>query len=210
MNANIPVTNFRTLPHIKLTKKVEIIQQAYRNIRNKAHNTGWTDQLWNTMKILQNNLAKIMKDQNEKHWEELLKTTERSYKQPQIFWKQIRRLMGTEPNNTPYLIDSQGNKLTTDEAKANEFRRHLINTFQITDEDNNSFCQQTQREVEEALHNTTAHKPFEMTDLSRLNEEIRLIKPITRNEIIGRINSFKNRKAIGQSKVNIDSSKVAN
>lgn len=202
MNENIPVTNYRTLPHIKLTKEIQLIQQAYQNIRTKARNTGWTEQLRNTMKVLQHNMASIMKDQSEKYWQELLKKTEKTYKQPHIFWKEIRRLMGTEQNNTTYLLDPQGTKLITDEDKANEFRRHLKNIFQITEEENNNFCHQTQRDVEEFLRNTNQHKPYEKTNLTRLSEDNSLTKPISRNELIGRINSFKNRKAPGRTKIN--------
>lgn len=202
MNENIPISNYRTLPHIQLTQEIKLLQRAYDNIRTKANDTGWTENLRNTMKALQHNMANIMKRQNDEHWEDLLKKTEKTYKQPQIFWNHIRRLMGTDTNTISYLLDTQGNKLTTDEAKANEFRRHLINTFRISEEENNAFCPQTQQEVEEALHGTEEHKPYATTDLSRLNEEIGLIKPITRNELIGRIRSFKNRKAPSQSKVN--------
>lgn len=202
MDNNIPVTTFRTLPHIKLTKEVHLIQQAYKNIMAKANNTGWTEQLRNTMKVLQNNMASIMKEQGEKYWEKLLQNTEKTYRQPQIFWKEIRKLMGMDSNSTPYILDPQGNKLTSDEDIANEFRRHLKNTFQITEEDNNNFCQRTQQEVNEYLRNTDQHKPFETIDLSRLNVDNRLTKPITRNELIGKINSFKNRKAPGQSGIN--------
>lgn len=201
MTDNIPVTRHRSLPHVKLTREIKLIQEVYENIRKKANNTGWTEQLRNTMKVLQHNLAGQMKRQGDELWEELLQKTENSYKQPQIFWNEIRRLMGTDTNNMAYLLDPQGNKLTTDEAKANEFRRHLQNIFQISDE-NNAFCQQTQRMVEDALRNTMEHRPYEMIDLTRLNAEDRLIKPISRNEIIGRIISFKNRKAPGQSKIN--------
>lgn len=202
MRENIPTVNYRTLPHIKLTKEVKLLQMAYQNIRRQAINFGWTDRLRQTMKIIQHNMANVMKKQREEHWEELLRRTEKTYKQPQIFWDEIRRLMGTDSNEMPYLLDNQGNKLTSDQAKADEFRRHLENIFQISNEENASFCLNQQQQVEEALRHSNAHRPYERTDLSRLTEGNRLTEQITRNEIIGRINSFKNRKAPGQSKIN--------
>lgn len=202
MRRNIPVIKHRTLPAIKLTKEIKLLQETYKNLQRKVHLEGWTERLRSTMNILQHNMATVMKNQREKFWEELLKKTESTYKQPQIFWNEIRRLLGSNSENTPYLLNPNGGKLQTDEEKANEFRRHLINIFQISEEENNNFCEQKQSEVEESLQQTEEHKSFDMVDFSRLNDDNRLTKLITRNEIIGMINSFKNRKAPGESKIN--------
>lgn len=73
MRDNIPASNYRTLPHVQLTREIQLLQRAYENIRTKANQTGWTEQLRNSMKILQHNMANIMKDQSDKYWEDLLK-----------------------------------------------------------------------------------------------------------------------------------------
>lgn len=202
MKNNIPLTTHRTLPHPKVTNEIKLIQTVYKNIQNSAKNTGWTTQLRTTAKILQNNLTELLKQQRNIMWEELLNNTEKQYNDPAKFWKQIKRLMGTDSGNISYILDPHGNKLTSAEAQANEFCRHLQNTFAISREDNANFCQDTQHEVENFLQNTNSHKPFATIDYSRLIDNNPLLKPITRNDVIRQIRSFKNKKAPGNSKIN--------
>lgn len=198
---NIPTTTYRTIPHAKLTNEVRLLQQANKNIQDKASQTGWTQQLRNTKKTLQNNLQRILKVHHDQLWEDILQQTERTYRDPEQFWRKIKKLMGTDTDKITYLLDPHGTKLITTETQANEFRRHLKNIFQITPEENLDFCNETQRLVEEYLNNTTHHTTYDMIDLTRLDEDDPLIKPITRDEVLAQIRSFKNKKAPGLSKI---------
>lgn len=202
MSQNIPLINHRTLPHPKTTNELQLLQIAFSNLKRKASISGWTQHLRNTMKILQNNITNIAKQQRDRLWEELIAKTEQLYTQPEQFWRQIRQLSGTESDNKiSYLLDPNGNKLSTDETQANEFKRHLSNIFHINQEDNDNFCQDTQQEVEEFLQNTTEHKHHTTVDYSRLDDRNPLIRPISQYEILRTIKSFKNKKAPGQSKI---------
>lgn len=202
MTNNIPKIRHRTLPHPKVTKEIKLLRTAFTKLQRKANETGWTTQLRNTLKILQNNLNDIIKQQRNEMWEELIAKTESSYRDPEVFWRQIRRLSGTETTNSiPYLLDPNGHKLVTDETQAHEFQRHLSNIFNITEEENQHFCQDTQREIETYLRNSTQHKSYNTIDFSRLDDQNYITKPITRNEIMGTIRTFKNKKAPGQTKI---------
>lgn len=143
-----------------------------------------------------------MKQNQNVLWDELINKTDRVYNNPEHFWKQIKQLMGMDTSNIPYLLDPDGNKLTTAERQAQEFRRHLGKTFSISDEENLDFCLDTQREVENFLNETDQHKYYDNIDLSRLDRNNYLTTPISRNAVIGKLRSFKNKKAPGHSKIN--------
>lgn len=201
MKDNIPITAHRTLPHGKITHEIRVLQTAFKNIQSQAAATGWTPNLRNITKILQTNLTAISSQNKDLMWAELLAKTEHSHKDPTKFWKNIKTLLGSETEHITYLLDPHGVRLTTAEQQANEFSRHLRNTFQIPREDNQNFCQETQLMVENYLRNSMAHKPHTIIDYTRLDENNFLTKPITRNEIMTQIRSFKNRKAPGITKI---------
>lgn len=202
MDNNIPKIQHRILPHPRITNEIKLLQTAFNNIHTKARQSGWTPALRNTAKILQNNIRTIMKQSNDRLWEDLLQNTERQYTNPEVFWRQIKQLMGTDTNNIPYLLDPNGRKLTKPDQQANEFRRHLERTFQITAEENANFCPETEREVNDFLSTTQQHQPYNNINLARLNGDNPLTAPITRNTIIAKIRSFKKKKAPGHSKIN--------
>lgn len=202
MENNIPVMRYRTLVHPKTTNDLKLLKTAFTNIQNRAELTGWTPQLRQTMKVLQNNITYIVRRQSDKMWEELIQKTETLYKNPDQFWKRIRNLMGTETtSDIPYLLNPNGVKLTTDAEKANEFRRHLRNVFNISREENANFCPDTQQEIEDYLQQTEEHLGYDTIDLNRLDERNPLIKPFTRNNVLAVIRSFKNKKAARNSKI---------
>lgn len=90
-------------------------------------------------------MTNIVRQQRDEMWEKLLKETENTYKNSELFWKKIRNLMSTEMSTKiPYLLDPNGTKLTTEEEQANEFRRYLGNIFNISREENNQLCPVTQ------------------------------------------------------------------
>lgn len=201
MDNNIPKIHHRTIPHIRITNEIKLIQQAYNNLHQKARQSGWTPLLRNTAKILQNNLREIMKKNQNDLWDDILRKTENEYKNPETFWRTIKNLMGTDTSRITYLIDPQGNKLVTPEQQTNEFKRHLERIFNISDEENNDFCQATQHDVETFLAETDRHKHHDIISLARLNANDPLLTPITRNTVLGKIRSFKNKKAPGHSKI---------
>lgn len=202
MDNNIPIIRYRTLPHTRITEEIKLLQRTFSNIHEKAREQGWTPLLRNTAKVLQNNIRQTMKENQDKLWEDLLRNTDREYRNPEVFWKQIKRLMGTNTNSITYLLDPNGNKLTSPEQQANEFRRHLERTFNISEAENADFCMDTQREVDNYLRNSEQHRSYDNINLNRLDGNNPLLVPITRNVIIGKIRSFKNKKAPGHSKIN--------
>lgn len=70
-----------------------------------------------------------LREQQNELWEDILKKTEKTYRNPEHFWRQIKQLMGTETDRITYLLDPNRNKLTTCEAQAIKFKRHLEKKF---------------------------------------------------------------------------------
>lgn len=202
MRNHIPIIRYRTLPHPRVTEDINLLRTAFNNLRQRAENTGWTQQLQRTMKILQSNLTELISQQRDQMWDELLKKTESVYKQPDQFWKQVRQLSGSETTGKiSYLLDPHGTKLYTSEHQANEFKRHLSNIFRISPEENQDFCPDTENEVNNYLENSTEHLHYDTVDYSRLDERNLLTRPITRHEVQTVIKTLKNRKAPGLSRI---------
>lgn len=56
MDDNIPKVHHRTIPHIRISNEIKLLQRTYKNIREKARRSGWTPILRTTLKIVQNNM----------------------------------------------------------------------------------------------------------------------------------------------------------
>lgn len=139
----------------------------------------------------------------ENKWNELVNQIELDKKDSLKFWRQIKKLMGNETTSSPYILDKDGNKQYDAEKQTDVFTRHWKNVFQISAQENTNFCQQTEEEILEYL-NTHRERitPYETIDLTRLDPENPVIKPITLRNVKRTIQTFKNRKAPGESRIN--------
>ena len=103
-----------------------------------------------------------------------------------------------------YLIDANNNdnRVYKDEDKEILYRNIWEKIFEIPPEDNRNFTINNENLVREYLEcNSELSKPYQFADLSRLDEDNFLIKPVTASDIINIIKGFKN-KAPGISGIN--------
>ena len=66
------------------------------------------------------------------------------------FWKEIGKMMDRRKKGWVEIFkNEQGEKLKTEREVVESFGRRLTTTFQISEEENEDFCEETEREVEE-------------------------------------------------------------
>lgn len=203
MERHIPRTQYRTLPHPRTTEEIRQIQTQYQTLQRQAHTHQWTRERRQQLITLQQQLQQICKRERDAHWNSLLTEIEADYRDPAKFWRNIRRLMGGCQQHIPYIQDEQGNKLYTDQAKEGEFRKFWSNIYEISEEENRDFCDETQTLVEDFLRqHKNEYSPYTNIDLSRLSALNSVTAPITLHEIKTVIKQFRNKKAPGFSKIN--------
>ena len=127
--------------------------------------------------------AENLRIYNEK-WSTTIAQLQETYRDPQKFWAGIRRLMGGNKIITPYLVDTQGNKIFTENDKEGVLRDTWKNIFKIDPKDNQTFDLNHERMVQNYLH---AHD-FELqlyarTDLDRIDPDNYLTRPVTLNDL---------------------------
>lgn len=203
MDSNIPKTTHKTIPSPKMTAEIKWIWNQYKQLLNNININSWNNIERIRLKALQINLQTKCIEERKRLWEKLILKTECKYQDPEKFWQNIQQLMGTNSSKITYILNNQGVRLYTDKEQEKEFRNHFTKIFQISDEDNQDFDNETERMVNEFLQqNEDRYKSFPVINLSRLDPENPVIKPITVQKVINTINSFKNKKAPGNSKIN--------
>ena len=73
-------------------------------------------------------------------------------KDPKEFWKDTGKMLGTAKKKTEgakFIKNENGVEIRTSEEIVTAFRRRLMKTFSINEEDNGLFCKRTEREVED-------------------------------------------------------------
>lgn len=198
---NIPTTKYKTLPHPAMNNEIRRAIQTYNTVRQHAEINGWSPAARNLIKTLQNNLQQEFRQMRDDHWNNLITSVDNQYKHPDKFWASIKRLMGSDNEQTKYLLDPNGRKLTTAEDQATEFKRVWGRIYRITENENADFCTENEASVRAYLANTNDHRPYETILLNRLRPDYYLTKPITYHEVQKKIRNLKNRKAPGHSQI---------
>ena len=81
-------------------------------------------------------------------WRELVEKTNLE-RNPKQFWKEVGRMMGISRGRMPETLkDENGRDLNTGDEVETAFRNRLIRTFNISDEENEAFCEETEGRVE--------------------------------------------------------------
>ena len=203
MEKHIPRTRHKTLPHPRLSDETRNIQAQYTTLQRQAQENQWTRERRHRFTVLQTQLQQICKQEQEAHWDSLIANTEAEYSDPAKFWRNIKRLLGNDQQHIPYIEDDQGNKYHKEADQEREFRRFWSKIYEISEEENRDFCQETQNTVEEYLHqHAEEYSPYDTIDLTRLTNDNQLIKPISLTVIAQTIKQFKNKKAPGISRIN--------
>ena len=104
MTLNIPKTNQRQFTKPIHNNTIKLLQHYINNMMNEATARGWTQIKYRTFKILKKALIKEAKTQHTKNWEKTIRDLGEKYKNPTLFWKEIKRLRGNTDNRSPYII----------------------------------------------------------------------------------------------------------
>ena len=144
------------------------------------------------------NIQTLIKNQSKRlqdeKWSNKLGKLQESYMDPKTFWADVRKIMGGNKEEVPYLISNNGNKLFNEVEKENEFQEIWSNIFKIGPQDNLHFDQ----EHEETVNNYVSDNedqiiPFERSNLNRLNANSYLLRPVTNQDIKIIIKEFKHK-----------------
>ena len=201
MEECIPKRKHRILPHPRESGKQKEIQYHYNRLKTIGEREGWSMVQRNLFKTLQNQLTNECVKQYYENWNKLLAEVELNKNDPKIFWRKVRKLMGGKEDVMPYLEDDTGNKYFKSEEKEQLYREIWEQIFQITPEENNAFCNDTETEVENYIQmNEYRTRPYQRASINRLNVLNALTKPIETHQIKIIIKQFKN-KAPGESQV---------
>ena len=108
--------------------------------------------------------------------------------------------MGGKGIKNLYILDENNVKLYEPKDKEKRFCSIWSNVFRISDEENQNFDLNHEAMVTEFLSERQQEtQPYPFADLSHLDENNCLTKPVSRYDIISIIKEFKNYKALGES-----------
>ena len=140
-----------------------------------------------------------MSSLSNKFWEEKIKNLHDIYNKPEEFWKEVKLLKRRNHIETPYLVNTRNEKVFEVDEKLELHRENRQEVFQISPEENAHYNQAHEARINEHLreHNNEL-QTYAEADLSRLNEEDLMTKPVTTEDVKRIIKSFKN-KAPGKS-----------
>ena len=203
INNNIPKTYYRQLPAPVLSHESQTIITVFNAIRDFSDRHGWSNQHYQTYKQLQNILHDKLTNEYNTSWCNLIQHTTKTYKDPHIFWKKIKNIMGLKNPEPKYIYNNNKDKIYTPEEKEGIYRELWENVFQEEEdqEHQNAVAEENLNKVNEYL-NANLHRltPYNNTDFSRLNSNL-IDNTITPEDILYYIKLTK-KTAPGNSGIN--------
>ena len=180
----IPKVSTVTLPHPKITETQKLLQYRFRKVKTLVEKYGWNRPMRQLYFQLQNELRDEVSQAYYQNWEELIQKTQSLYKEPKLFWNNIKRIMGGKSTDIPYLINERGEKIYNKKERAELFRKYWEQIFRISPEENREFDINNEIRVNNFLNsNRRRIRSHETSDLKRLIEADSLIKPVQLYEI---------------------------
>ena len=200
MSDVIPKTRRTFYVHPKTSDFLQLLMISYGNLKRKNY---WTrediERLGEIQQDLKNENLRLYREA----WDNKIDKLNRIHKDSAKFWRGVSQLMGNTRNSEEYVVDSSRNNERVFAANEKEkiYRRIWKVIFSIPEEENENFDQNNERIVKEYLQrNIDRVRPYEYADLNRLEAENPLTRPVTAEDVVTIINSFKN-KAPGISGV---------
>lgn len=97
----IPKTDQQTMPHPQNSILLNEVQFHYKQLRNISNHLGWNIQCRERFRILQSILSNESKRLYEENWSRVIQNIEIHRKNPEKFWKTIKRITGTKMDTPP-------------------------------------------------------------------------------------------------------------
>ena len=197
----IPNKERKLLPSPKTTPYLLQIQNNYSIFKRLAQHFGYTENLRRLITRLRLQLkaesSKLFND----FWSRKLLKIQDDYGCHQLFWNQVKKLLGGDNSFCPYIIENNVKYYTAPEKEL-IFREKWQNIFRINDVDNQHFDRNQENIVLDYLRlHPQDILPYPTVDINRLDPEDPIMRPTTPREIKRIISNFKN-KAPGESQVN--------
>ena len=189
---NIPKVKYRTVPGVKVKGRMKKLWKMHQVARDLITFRGPTRERYRRLNRCKTLIKEQFKVDEGKIWNELVEKIDK--KKGKDFWTDIKRVLGgKETRGVMYLRDHHNNEVHDDLAKERLFREHWSNIFRISDEENEDFDQETEREIGDILS-------INQDIFNSLDRITHYEHATSRGEIREIINSFKD-KAPGPDKI---------
>lgn len=203
MDRHIPKKYHKLIKFPEPSPLLTSLRNRFKTIETTANLRGWTRDLRQNFLLLKNQIREVTKEGCKQHWEHIINKTQQLYRDPKRFWQRVKQLIGNSRPPDTYILTDDNNKLFTPKEQEAEFRRQWAPIYKISEEENRSFCPDTEIFVNEYLvTHTELWQHHDTVDLSRLEVNNPLTRPITLFDIRTIVKKFKNNKAPGLSKIN--------
>ena len=197
---SVPKSKVNYYIHPKVSDYIKLLEQNYKQLTSLNH---WSREQLIQIRNIQEQLKEESKRLYTEMWNNKIQKVNSTYNDPAKFWGDIKVLMGGKGIENSYILDANNTKIHEPKDKEKEFRSIWTNVFKITDEENQNFDQDNETMVTEYLNEHQQQmQPYPFADLSRLDPNNYLIKPVTTFDIISTIKEFKINKAPEESGIN--------
>ena len=149
----VPKIKTRKLPHPEIDSEIKDLMEVAR--RRKIMIMNGVDVFSNKRELnrCRETIREKWKEKVNEMWTNMVEKIDLE-RDPKEFWESIRRMMGRKKKEEMEVIKNEnGDILRTSEEMERAFRRRLGRTFYISEEENENFCEETEREVEEWVRN---------------------------------------------------------
>ena len=189
--ASIPITNKRTIPHIKQYNRLKRLQRSHKTLLQIIQYLGPSFERQRILQTLRNDIKEEYKQLNNEKWNNLIDKTDKE-RNCKDYWMSIKRMIGkTNSTEMRYLRGHNNEEIYDDEGKEKIFRENWRKIFQISEEENNQFDRDNDRIVlDQIQQNHQILNPLEITNFNALRNETELIST---REIKNIIKTFKQR-----------------
>ena len=197
----IPKNKLNYFIHARESDYLKLLENTYKTILSKPV---WTRNDLGIIKEMQRRILEENLCLSKEAWENKIEWLNEICKDSAKFWGNVKKLIGSDKEKIEYLIDSNNNnnKVYKDEEKEILYRSIWQKIFEIPPEENSHFDQTNENRVKAFLeHNQETIASHQYADLTCLDANNVLIKPVRVSDVTNIIRNFKN-KAPGISGIN--------
>lgn len=197
---SIPKNSFQTKAHPLTSPELEDLKREYKDIRETTARDRWNPIQRQRYCSIRESMKEINNLFNEK-WRQNTKKISNNVKDPKQFWQDIERYTDISKAKSPYLLNSQNEKVFEGRDKVMLHSNFWRKTVQITPEENQMFDKMHEDNISANINNRGRISPDTIVDLSKLSNTSSLTEPITSSEVVETIKHMEN-KAPGESTIN--------
>ena len=201
MKKHIPMKTTTTEQKTLTNNTIKQLTFWAQNITDNSRHIGWTRLKFATLKRIKQAIIKECKNIQSKNWEDKIKSLNKIHKDSKKFWSEIKKLKGNQNNNNNYILHNN-EKIHDIQRQEHIFRQIWSKTFQISQEENINFDQNTENMVNDFLvNNAHIYIPLPRGDPGNLNNNSQLLYKITSEHVLQVIKRLKNNTP-GNTKIN--------